>query len=152
MNDEHQHGKLRLIADQCVAVRVRVLNRVISRVYDKALRRHGIKVSQMNILVAVGLSEPAQPADICRTLRLDPSTLSRNVTRMKKKGWMMAESGADGRSARLRLTEEGRGALEEALPAWKEAQSRVSELLGPEVVNEICRAGSRFLQRGREEG
>ena len=41
------------IADECLAVRIRLLNRVVSGVYDQALRPLGITAGQMNILVVV---------------------------------------------------------------------------------------------------
>ena len=41
------------IARECFAVGMRLWNRTIGRVYDDALRTVKIKVSQMNILVAV---------------------------------------------------------------------------------------------------
>jgi hypothetical protein len=41
------------IARECIAVRVRLLNRVITSLYDDALRPLGITVSQLNLLVAI---------------------------------------------------------------------------------------------------
>ena len=41
------------VARECIAVRVRLINRVITALYDEALRPHGLRVSQANILVAV---------------------------------------------------------------------------------------------------
>ena len=41
------------VAGECIAVRVRLINRVISALYDEAMRPHGLRVSQGNILVAV---------------------------------------------------------------------------------------------------
>ena len=46
------------VAGECIAVRVRLINRVITALYDAALRPHGVRVSQGNILVAV----PTEPA------------------------------------------------------------------------------------------
>ena len=42
-----------LIAGQCLAVRVRLLNRTITAIYDDALRPLGLTVGQLNILVVV---------------------------------------------------------------------------------------------------
>ena len=39
-----------IIAKTCIAVRMRMLNRLVTNVYDEALRPLGLKVSQMNIL------------------------------------------------------------------------------------------------------
>src|SRR4051812_22520018 len=40
------------IATSCIAGRLRLLNRVVTNIYDDALRPLDLKVSQMNILVA----------------------------------------------------------------------------------------------------
>src|SRR5262245_53676910 len=54
------------IAGDCIAVRVRLINRVVTSVYDEALRPLGIRVSQGNVLVAVARKGEARPAEVCR--------------------------------------------------------------------------------------
>ena len=39
------------ISRTCIAVRLRLLNRVVTNFYDDALRPLGLKVSQLNILI-----------------------------------------------------------------------------------------------------
>src|SRR5438309_523919 len=86
------------VAGTCIAVRLRMLNRVITNVYDGALRPLGLKVSQMNILVAAAKMGTARPVDVCKYLHLDGSTLSRNVERMKARSWLEVVPNEDGRS------------------------------------------------------
>src|SRR5205823_4055898 len=109
-----------------------VLNRVVSSIYDEELRPWGLKISQLNILVAVARIGEAQPLRLCQALHLDPSTLSRNVERMGKRGWLRSRPGEDGRTQVLRITPEGEALLEAVAPAWQKAQDRVAELLGQE--------------------
>ncbi|MFC1836152.1 MarR family winged helix-turn-helix transcriptional regulator [Thermodesulfobacteriota bacterium] len=82
MNHSHTESITAELARDCIAVRVRLINRVITAIYDEALRPFGVKASQMNILVAVSAFGPAKPVNVCRVLHLDPSTMSRNVERM----------------------------------------------------------------------
>ena len=89
------------IAEECIAVRMRMLNRVVTNIYDDALRPLGVKVSQMNILVATGRIGTARPAEVCERLHLDVSTLSRNVERMKARGWLEVIPDEDGRAQAL---------------------------------------------------
>ena len=42
-----------LIASECLAVRVRMLNRTITGIYDQALRSLGLTIGQLNILTVV---------------------------------------------------------------------------------------------------
>lgn len=128
------------IAGECIAVRLRMLNRVVTNIYDDALRPLGLKVSQMNILVAAAKMGPARPKEVCEQLHLDVSTLSRNVDRMKARGWLEVVPDEDGRSQPFRLTSPGRRLLEKAVPSWEEAQERVKELFGGDTVNQLNHA------------
>src|SRR3954468_7778711 len=108
MNDEQLQAVVDQIAGECIAVRMRMLNRVITNIYDDALRPLGLKVSQMNILVAAAKMGTARPLEVCEYLHLDVSTLSRNVDRMKDRGWLeVVPDDEDGRSQPFQLTSQG---------------------------------------------
>jgi DNA-binding MarR family transcriptional regulator len=132
------------IARDCIAVRLRLLNRVVTNVYDDALRPLGLKVSQLNILVVTGKLGLAQPAKVCDLLQLDASTLSRNVERMRAKGWVEVVPGEDARTQPFRLTAQGRRLLERAVPAWERAQMQAEELLGNEGTALLNKAARRL--------
>jgi DNA-binding MarR family transcriptional regulator len=136
------------IAGECVAVRVRMLNRVVTNIYDEALRPLDLKVSQMNILVAAAKMGTARPVEVCEYLHLDVSTLSRNVERMKARGWLEVVPAEDGRSQPFRLTPQGRKLLEKAVPAWGEAQQQVKGVLGDRLVDQLDRAMKRVSEAG----
>jgi DNA-binding MarR family transcriptional regulator len=131
------------MAGECIAVRLRMLNRVITNIYDAALRPLDLKVSQMNILVAVAKMGTARPLEACEYLHLDVSTLSRNVDRMKARGWLEVVPDEDGRSQPFQLTPRGRKLLEKAAPAWGEAQQQVKRILGDGFVDQMSRAMKR---------
>ena len=130
MNEDDLNNAAAEVAAECLAVRLRLLNRHISRLYDERLRPLGLKISQMNILVAVQRLGTAAPADICRALSLETSTLSRNVKLMAVKGWVEAVPGEDGRERPLRLTAAGRALLAAAVPLWRQAQDEAKGVLG----------------------
>ena len=132
------------IARECIAVRMRMLNRMVTNLYDNALRPLGVKVSQMNILVAAGRMGTARPADVCERLHLDVSTLSRNVERMKARGWLEIIPDDDGRAQPFRLTKDGRKLVEQAAPAWKNAQRQAKALLGDGIVDLLAPALKRM--------
>ena len=118
------------IARSCVSVRLRLLNRVVTSLYDDALRPLGLRASQLNILVVTAKLGLAEPARVCAFLQLDPSTLSRNVERMRANGWLEVVPGNDARAQPFRLTSQGKRLIERAFPAWEEAQRQAEELLG----------------------
>jgi len=135
------------IAGECIAVRLRMLNRVVTNIYDDALRPLGLKVSQMNILVASAKMGTARSADICDHLHLDVSTLSRNVERMRTRGWLEVVPDEDGRAQPFRLTTQGRRLLEKAAPAWKKAQQQAQAILGDEIVDSLNEAARRLRSK-----
>jgi DNA-binding MarR family transcriptional regulator len=137
MDSEHLQTMIDRVVDECIAVRMRMLNRVVTNIYDDALRPLDLKVSQMNILVAAAKLGKARPVDVCERLHLDVSTLSRNVERMKVRGWLEVVPDSDGRAQPFRLTASGRKLLEKSLPAWTAAQQRVTQLLGDAVVKQL---------------
>ena len=134
------------IAGECIASRLRMLNRVITNIYDNALRPLDLKVSQMNILVAAAKMGTARPIKVCEHLHLDVSTLSRNVERMKARGWLEVVPEEDGRSQPFQLTRQGHKLLEKAVPAWSEAQQQVKQVLGDRFVDQLNQAMKRVSE------
>ena len=125
------------IAEQCIALRLRMLNRFVTNIYDEALRPLGLKISQLSLLVAITKMGEAKPAVLSEMFHMDASTLSRNVDRMRQRGWLAASPGEDGRTVLLRVTKPGEELLQSAITAWQTAQERATELLGREGVTTL---------------
>jgi DNA-binding MarR family transcriptional regulator len=90
----------------------------------------------------------ARPIEVCEYLHLDVSTLSRNVERMKVRGWLEVVPDEDGRSQPFRLTPQGRKLLEQAIPAWRKAQQQVRKDLGNPFVEQLNQAVKRVSTGG----
>ncbi len=131
------------LANECLAVRMRLLNRTVTNIFDKALRPLGIKVSQLNVLVVVAKRAPVSPTEVGRVLHLEKSTLSRNVERIQRRGWIEVAAGKDGRSHLLQVTVKGRRLLEKAHPLWQQAQGKAREVLGESGAKAVERAAGR---------
>src|SRR5207253_1454090 len=132
------------ISRTCIAVRLRLLNRVVTNFYDDALRPLGLKVSQLNILIVTAKLGLARPVQVCKILQLDTSTLSRNVERMRAHGWLEVVSDEDARTQPFRLTPQGRRLIDKAVPAWEEAQRQASELLGDDGMALLDKAAEKL--------
>jgi len=134
------------IANHCLAARVRTLSRGISALYQDALSGLGIKVSQLNILVAVARMGQARPADLCRVLALDGSTLSRNAERLRAKGWIEA-SPTKGRGCSYRISESGLALIARAEAGWGKAQQEAEAIFGPDGIALLEQALTRLRSR-----
>ena len=142
------HHMVGSIAANCISVRLRLLNRMVGAVYDSALRPHGIKASQLNILVAVSTVGGVTSRKLCRLLHMDSSTLSRAVTRMKKKGWLGVEPSGEGKILKIRVTRDGRNKIEAAYADWQSAQAKVKAMLGESTAQAVIASGSKHLKKG----
>jgi DNA-binding MarR family transcriptional regulator len=140
-----------LIAGECLAVRVRLLNRTITGIYDEALRPLRLTVGQLNILVAVAKLGPVSPGEVARRLNMEKSTFSRNVDRMRAHEWIVVSPGESGRHQMLGISPKGRKLLEKAVPHWTVAQARAKAVLGQRGARSIHRvADAVWAQLGRE--
>jgi DNA-binding MarR family transcriptional regulator len=144
MDNEKYSRAANTIARDCVAVRLRLLNRVITNLYDDALRSLGIKASQLHILVVTAKLGLAQPTKVCELFQLDASTLSRNVERMRARGWLEVVPGGDARAQPFRLTAQGRRMLERAFPAWEQAQRKAEVLLGEGGIALLAKTAAKM--------
>src|SRR3974377_1125962 len=142
--DKPLNSMIDTIAKTCVAVRLRLLNRVVTSFYDEGLRPLGLKVSQLNILIVAAKLGLARPARVCEILQLDVSTLSRNVKPLQAHGWLEVVPEEDAPAQPFRLTAQGKRLIEKAIPAWEEAQRQAGELLGAEGVALLDKAARKL--------
>lgn len=136
----------REIGGNCIGFRLRLLDRIVARVYDDALRAHELRRTQLDLLAALQRFGPATPAQLIRILGLEKSSLSRNLRRLIKRGLVAELAGADRRCHRLDLTEQGHQQLTLALPDWRRAQEEVEGLLGEESGEAIRRMARHYWQ------
>jgi DNA-binding MarR family transcriptional regulator len=129
------------MAEECLAIRVRLLGRRLSRIYDGALRPLGLTVAQLNLLSVIEVIGSAPAGRVADLLAMEISTLSRNARIMESEGWITIERAERGNGRILRLTSEGLQKLREAKPAWEAAQLEARELLGERGALELKRLG-----------
>lgn len=108
--------------------------RRIAQHYDAELAQAGLKTTQYSMLSYVEKLGPIRPVDLAASIKMDTSTLTRNLKPLVEAGWVVMSPGADARSRLVRLTEAGRIKRSEASRHWRKAQDRLNELLGQESV------------------
>ena len=104
----------------CLAARKRA--RAITRLFDEKLRPHGLRATQFSVLAGLALGGPRPIGALAEALGLEHTTLTRGAALLERNGWVETDRSTDGRERPLRLTLAGRAKLEEAFPAWREAQ------------------------------
>lgn len=118
----------------CTHLKLRRLGRVVARHYEAVLAGSGLRINQYSLLSAVVKLGPVGLGELASVLRLDGSTLSRNLQPLIEQGLVELRPGDDARSRLAVATEAGRAARAEAQRMWKQAQLALNERLGPERV------------------
>ena len=120
-------------AATCLATRVRQLSRIITRLYDDAMRPLGITASQYTLLAQLASRDGITAVEIGHELDIEKSTLSRNLKRLLALGLIIMDPPAGRRGRGLHLTGKGQMTLKEAYPVWKGAQARAVSVMGVET-------------------
>ena len=100
----------------CISTRVRQLSRIVTRVYDDALRPLGITASQFTLLTQLAQQDGITAVEIGHSLDIEKSTLSRNLKRLLALGHLTMDPPAGRRGRGLHLTPKGESRHQAGLP------------------------------------
>jgi DNA-binding MarR family transcriptional regulator len=140
---------IKSMSQQCIAVRIRLLSRIVTNIYDSALSPFGVKLNQISILVFVHLAGEVGYDALCRRLKMEKSTASRNIERMKKRGWLKIVTIKKERRKLLRLTPAGEVLLGKVQEAWEDAQEKALSLLGEEGAEVLCNIANGIWKKDK---
>lgn len=118
----------------CTHFQLRQLVRQVGLVYDAELAAVGLKTSQYSLLSCVLQLGPVRPADLAAAMKMEPSTLTRNLKPLVDGGWVQVQPGVDGRSRAVAITDAGRALRDQARRHWRVAQDRLNRRLGEQRV------------------
>jgi len=114
----------------CGCANLRRAARVITRLYDSALRPSGLGVAQFTLLQALHTAPGISQKQLASLLEIDSTTLTRTLAPLRRAGWLRSTAGDDRRELRLALTRAGKRAYLRALPDWGRAQAEFVRVLG----------------------
>jgi DNA-binding MarR family transcriptional regulator len=131
------------IALPCLCANLRRAARIVTQIYDDALRPSGLRTPQFTLLQTLNLAPGISQKRLARLLEFDSTTLTRTLDLMRKKGWVRTETGEDRRELRLLLTEGGLAEYKRVMPYWQMAQRRLKSELSEPGWNAIESASMR---------
>jgi DNA-binding MarR family transcriptional regulator len=132
------------VTKACLLTRTRRISRVITGIYDEAMRPHGVNAPQFSLLVLIAKLNGASRAEIGRANHQERSTLTRNLALLLGEGWIEEVVPKGGRSRPILITEAGRALLASAGGAWRDAQVKAKQLLGSDGVAAIVSIADRI--------
>jgi DNA-binding MarR family transcriptional regulator len=132
----------------CTCKRLRMATRRISQIYDQHLEAAGLTVTQYSLLAQLNGLDGIGIGAFAERLVMDPTTLTRNLRPLQRRGLMVfAPDPDDRRSRTLHLTAKGRAALERGRPLWAEAQRQIEHAFGHADTAQLHAALERLVER-----
>lgn len=116
----------------CSCMNIRRASRAVTQFYDDMLRPSGLTIAQLGLLRTLNAADTATMSELAGLLRIDRTTLNRNIKPLVEAGLITISPGQDSRTKQLALTSAGRKSSDQAWELWGNAQTALREYLGEE--------------------
>jgi DNA-binding MarR family transcriptional regulator len=135
----------------CACTALRKAARAVARVYEAALARAGLTITQFAVLRALQRHGGAAPLSrLAEEMVLERTSLYRTLTPLRRAQLVRFVGTADRRSKAVALTRAGRTRIAEALPHWETAHGAFVDGFGrgrwgetAAVLEEVIRVAQR---------
>ena len=114
----------------CNCLNIRRASRAVTQFYDKVLEPSGLTITQLSLLRHLQLMQWANIGELAKKMRIDRTTLNRNMKSLIDSDLISINPGKDPRTKQLILTEDGTATMIKAWNLWGEAQELVKMHLG----------------------
>src|SRR3984893_6554991 len=91
----------------CASLNFRRTARAVTRLYDLALQKSGIRSTQFAILVGIAKKQPISIGSLGDTLGIDSTTLTRSLRLLENEGLIVISKRAAKRQRFLSVTDKG---------------------------------------------
>lgn len=121
-------------ADPCICISTRKAANALTNLYDEALEKSGIKVTQYSLLKIIDRSSEITINELSKQTKLNRTTLTRNLAVLEGDELIELISDPDDlRKSIVRLTKSGEKALKKAQTSWEEVQKKAKKVLGKDL-------------------
>ncbi len=131
----------------CYAGSIRQASRIVTQMYDQALKPSGVKITQFGILRLLSVHPGLTTGAMASALAMDSTTLTRTLKIIEENRWIASAPGEDRRERHWKLTRTGEERLEQALPLWKQAQKEFAQLAADVDLDGLTRAVFHLVQK-----
>jgi DNA-binding MarR family transcriptional regulator len=116
----------------CVCTTVKKLSRILGRVYDHALERSNMTITQLAILRCISRRAGEPLSRVAEELEMDRTSLYRAISPMIRDGWLATANGVDARSRTALVSAKGKRLLTQAGDSWDSVQDEIIGAFGKE--------------------
>ncbi len=113
--------------DDCIGSKLRKLSRIVDNEYRKNLAAFNVTESQLSMLMVLAKIKSIEQGKIGNYLSLERSTISRNVQKMVKNGWVQRSKAYQ---PTIALTPKGESLLNDLLPHWERTMDSIKARIG----------------------
>ncbi len=130
-------GKHTIPGRACACFNLRKATRMVTQLYDEALKPAGIRATQLMVLAATRFAGPISVNRLADRIVMDRTTLTRNLKPLERDGLITVRPGDDLRVREVSLTAKGRKTLDRAYPLWERVQTRLRQQLGDPRLDQL---------------
>lgn len=122
-------------SDPCVCISTRKAANALTNLYDDALAKSGIKITQYSLMKNIDRSTEITINELAKETRLNRTTLTRNLAILEKDNLVViVDDEQDMRKSIVRLSVNGQKVLKKAQASWEEVQKRAMKILGKDLA------------------
>ncbi len=113
--------------NNCIGLRLRRLSRIVDGYYRKNLIDYEITENQLTILFLLSEMKKVEQGRIGKVLKLERSTVSRNIKLLKEKGLIKRSPEY---KPKIELATKGKNLVLELIPLWEKTMDELIAKLG----------------------
>ncbi len=122
-------------SDPCVCISTRKAANALTNLYDDALAKAGIKITQYSLMKNIHRSTEITINELAKETRLNRTTLTRNLAILEKDNLVViVNDEQDLRKSIVKLSVNGQKVLKKAQASWEEVQKRAKRILGKDLA------------------
>lgn len=121
----------------CYCLNLRRASRAVTQFYDEILKPSGLTIAQLSLLSNLNIAEQATINELAKIIRVDRTTLNRNMKPLVDAGLIEINPGKDSRTRQIMLTKAGQDAVVLGMERWREAQRTLKEYVGHEDLAKL---------------
>lgn len=134
----------------CYCGSIRQASRIVTQMYDQALKPSGLKITQFGILRMLSAYPGLTTGALAEALVMDSTTLTRTLKIIQESNWIESVPGEDRRERRWSVTEAGKQRMEQALPLWKSAQKEFAQLASDVDLDGLTRTVFHLVEKATQ--
>lgn len=106
-----------------------------TRMAEEEFSKVGLSPSYAFLIMTVAKKQGIQPGEISKALELTPSTITRLIEKMEKKGLLRRKF--EGKTTEVYITAKGEALTDEIKKCWLSLYLRFSDILGEETSRQL---------------